>query len=329
MNLSMNKMNGFSLEHSILAALIYADIFDVPLTAEETWRNLFSPQKKDFSFFDIFDALEHASVLSRRVESRGGFYFLKGREEIVRVRLDRYGIAKQKYDRAQKIISLLAGLPYVRLICVCNTLGWSNARDESDIDIFIVARHGHIWLTRALCAGLMQIIGLRPQKHHTKDTICLSFFVSDVALDVSSLFLPESDGMKDIYFLYWLLYCVPLYDSGGVYEKFWETNKRHILSALPYATQYDTNEYRRVKISWARKVGKNILEWCGGVCGVFLERVARWVQLRVLPQDLRVVVNKDTRVIMNDAVMKFHPHDRREEIRSRFYEKFQDIQAAE
>lgn len=322
-------MQPLSLEHAILAALAFSDLFDFPLTAEEIWRNIFFPAKRDISFFDVIDALENNPRLRECTEFQGGFYFLKGKMENVRLRLDRYVIAERKYRVAKKVVRILACLPFVRMISVCNTLGWSNARDESDIDFFIVAAREHLWVTRMLCTGLMQIYGVRPKKNTMKDTICLSFFVSDDALDVFSLFLEEKDGVPDIYFHYWIPYCVPMYDSSGVYECFWKANEKTVLSTLPYASWYDTNDRRRVRVFWVQRLLKRCAELCVESFGNILERMARKFQMRILPKGLRDIVNIDTRVVMNDKVLKFHQEDRREEIRERFIKKLEELGVAE
>ena len=318
-------MKTLSLEYAILAVLAFSDLFDFPLTAEEIWRNLFFPARRDVSFFDVLDLLENNPEIRARAEFYRGFYFLKGKRENVNLRLDRYVIAEQKYTYAKKIIRMLGSLPFVRMVCVCNSLGWSNARDESDIDFFIIAESGHLWTARLLCTGLMQCIGARPQKHHIKDTVCLSFFASDDALDLSSLFLEEKDSLPDIYFLYWIPHCVPIYDSGGVYERFWRANEEKVLFALPFAACYDTNERRRVRIFGVRMMMKNFFEICVRIFGNIAEYVARWIQIHILPQNLREIVNTDTRVVMNDRVLKFHQEDRREEIRERFVEKLKEL----
>ncbi|MBI2645261.1 hypothetical protein HYW94_03770 [Candidatus Uhrbacteria bacterium] len=318
-------MDSLSLKHSILSALAFGDLFDLPLTPEEIRRNLFFSKQRDVSTYDVLDMLENNSDVRARVESYGGLYFFKGRRDIISIRLDRYAIAQRKYRRAKKIARVLAGVPFVRLICACNTLGWSNARDESDIDFFIIAEHGHLWLVRMLCTGLMQIFGLRPTKQRMKDAICLSFFIADDGLDVSRLFLSESRGMPDIYFFYWLLYCVPLYESDGMYETFWKANEMRVLSVLPCASPYDTNDYRRIQISYSRRAIKKFFERCIGFLGDVPNRMARWIQLRVLPQDLRAILNTDTCVVMNDSVLKFHQEDRREEIRERFMRRLEEF----
>ncbi len=314
-------MQSLFIEHAILAALAFSDLFDFPLTAEEIWRNLFFPAKRDISFFDIIDALENNLLLRECVESHGGFYFLKGRKDIIQLRLDRYSIAERKYKRAKKVVRVLASLPFVQMIAVCNTLGWSNARDESDIDFFIVAAREHLWIARLLCAGLMHVYGVRPQKNQMKDTVCLSFFASDDALDLSSLFLGEKNEMPDVYFHYWIPYCVPIYDSGGVYDRFWKANEHTVLSALPCASWYDTNDRRRVWVSGLQMFFKKFFETWLRLFGNMPERMARKFQMRMLPKNLKEIVNIDTRVVMNDRFLKFHQEDRREEIRERFIKK--------
>lgn len=317
-------MHQLSLHHSILAVLAYADLFDTPLTVEEIWRNLFFPAQKNISFFDVMDALD-SDNLRLRVDSRGGCYFLKGRQACVDLRLQRYTIAERKYRKAKKVARILAVLPFVRMVCACNTLGWNNARDESDIDFFIIAQHSHLWLARLLCAGLMQLCGLRPRKERMRDAVCLSFFASDGALDFFPLFLKERDSVPDVYFLYWIPHCVPIYDSSDRYEYFWRANRKTVLSALPYACSYDTNVRRRVRIWGIQKAVKIFFEWCICVFGSLPERMARALQMRALPRYLSEIVNKDTRVVMSDRIMKFHPNDRREEIRTRFIEKLKEL----
>lgn len=49
------------------------------------------------------------------------------------------------------------------------------------------------------------------------------------------------------------------------------------------------------------------------------ERLAKFVQLRRLPARLRALMNADSRVVVNDDMLKFHENDRRAEYRDRWH----------
>jgi hypothetical protein len=53
------------------------------------------------------------------------------------------------------------------------------------------------------------------------------------------------------------------------------------------------------------------------------EKALRRLQFALLPDNLKNIVNKDTRVIMQSNILKFHDSDRREEYRDKFKSKAQ------
>lgn len=50
----------------------------------------------------------------------------------------------------------------------------------------------------------------------------------------------------------------------------------------------------------------------------FCERLAKEIQLRRLPARILDMMNKDSRVVVTDSVLKFHDNDRRAEYRDRW-----------
>ena len=51
---------------------------------------------------------------------------------------------------------------------------------------------------------------------------------------------------------------------------------------------------------------------------MFLETLARRIQERRLPKQIAELANKDSRVVLNEFMLKFHENDRREEFRRQF-----------
>jgi hypothetical protein len=52
-----------------------------------------------------------------------------------------------------------------------------------------------------------------------------------------------------------------------------------------------------------------------------LDRVLKKLQLKILPSSLKENLNKDTRVVMNDWVLKMYAKDRREIYRKRYSDR--------
>src|SRR5215207_9589054 len=132
-----------NLLHSVLQTLVYADIFDYPLTAQEVYRYLTSGGAS---------AEEVAGVLSNKTFfTRVGDYFtLHGREKIVETRKRRATIAAQLWPKAVRYGRIIARLPFVRMITVTGSLAMNNTQEEQDIDYMIVTAPGHLWTCRAL-----------------------------------------------------------------------------------------------------------------------------------------------------------------------------------
>ena len=224
--LSVNLWNGQKT-----SALAFFGIFKTPITSIEAWRWHHCPDGQSVRFTEILGCLDG------RCRSRYGLFRLpksgpgnRGAEPEIELRWRRYRLAEGKFRRAVRFARLARLLPSVRLVAVGNSLAWSSAEGDSDIDMFVVAAPGTVWLTRFVLGSALALTGLRPTPTVQKDRICLSFLVSQDSLDLSGL----RTGKDDVYLTYWLAGLVPLYDAGGVMSGLWAANWR-LRSALPSA----------------------------------------------------------------------------------------------
>jgi hypothetical protein len=94
-----------------------------------------------------------------------------------------------------------------------------------------------------------------------------------------------------------------------------------VAKALPHSSSYLTNPVRVVRNTWLSLGIKKFLEFLFG-CSAW-EKALRRLQFALLPDNLKNIVNKDTRVIMQSNILKFHDSDRREEYRDKFKSKAQ------
>ena len=160
-----------TLKESIIQTVTYFDLFDFPLTTSELHAWLYD---NEASFMSLYEWLRNTK--DKGVVCTQGLWHLPDREEIVKVRKRRYRYAEYKYVQAIKHIKKLSHCKDVLFIGVCNTLGYSNAEKDSDIDLFIICKPKRVWRARLYTVGLMSVLGKRPKKDRQRDTACLSFF---------------------------------------------------------------------------------------------------------------------------------------------------------
>lgn len=318
-----------SLEKAIIATICYFDVSDYPLTLVEIWKWLLDgyepramsfelikksaePQAHNPKLTDVQKALDDSQYLKTKIETKNGFYFLKGRKDSVEQRKKRYNIAEQKFKKAIKVIRLLRYLPFVKMIAICNTLAYSNSQPEADIDLFIITTKQHIWQARFWVTGFLKIFGLRPSPQKTQDTFCASFFIDQDNLNLKKLAIEN-----DVYLYYWITQVYPVYDEG-VYQQFIGAN-RWIKDKLVNSQAIRPSYRRRLD-----QVGglKNIFEAFGRL---FPESIFKNYQLKIMPAKLREMANKDSRVVIQDYLLKFHDIDRREEFRNLFDQRLTEI----
>ncbi|MFH1192130.1 MAG: hypothetical protein V1655_01515 [bacterium] len=319
---------------AIISTLCYFNIFDYPLTKFEIWKFLFQKNSGGDNNVSLFQIEQMLKKLKEKniAKEKNGFYYLNADEkhpDIIRTRIKRNRIAEQKYKKALRIIKILRCIPTIKMIAVCNTLSYNNAKESSDIDLFIITKEKNIWLSRLLAVSILKILNLRPKPNNSSDKICASFFVSENNSDLEKIqitppFHKGEDGgfyIKnnplpfDIYLIYWIATLVPIYNKEKTYEKFMDKNL-WIKKYLPNADLYLTSPEKNL-------TSKKSLLYFIFYFSIFIipEKLAKKIQLIVMPKNLRQMSNKDTKVILNNSMLKFHDKDRREE----YYNKWAEI----
>ena len=270
-----------------------------------------SARLRALAFYDALDyaptvpelalASEPGDIVSPMKLTRGRLTF-EGRESLVSEHEAREAFFPRKIRRARQVTRFLARLSGVRFVAIGNTTALAHARDEGDLDFFIITRAGTIAQTRGWSTLRYKIAGARPgSRASDRDAVCLSYFVDDAALDLSSHLL-EGD---DPYFRFWFLSLLPLYDDG-VSLDLWRANGA-ILSQHPHARPWIVSDALRVERPMIRFP---MLPW--------FEPAARWLHGYLISHVLKSMMNTDTRVIVNEHVLKFHADDGRAMYRDRY-----------
>jgi hypothetical protein len=232
-----------------------------------------------------------------------GRVIFEGEEAMVAEHEARRLFLPRKLHKARRVTRWLARLSGIRFVALCNTTALGHARDEGDLDFFIVTRSGSVWQSRLLATLPFKLFGGRPKPGASeRDAICLSYFVDENALDLSSHMLEGEDP----YFRHWFLSLLPLFDDG-VSADLWKANYA-ILSRHPHAIMWIPNRDIAIESPVMRIP-----------CFRWLERITKWIQHKTFGARIKQEMNKDTRVIVSDHILKFHVDDGRARFREAYH----------
>lgn len=309
------------LQKSILSTIVYYDTLDYPLTSFEVFKYLVNPlHVASFYYFgaetsqcdgfslevnklskinlvNIRKSLE-SKELKQFIDGKNGFYFLHGKEYIVRTRINHQKIADQKWKKAKHIIGWLQIVPYLRMVALSGSLALNNTRSESDIDVLVVVKSGRIWLTRFFITSLLQMMKKRRHKYFTKDRICLNHYITDKSLEIK---------FKSLYNAQTYAHMIPTVQiERGIYDKFQASN-RWVKDYLVFWPDINTMHFKALKPNYFFTTIAKIFELClNNSFGNFLEKFSGLLQKRLIEKD-PLTFKKGGRITIDNTQLEFHP----------------------
>ena len=307
-----------SLHRIILETVAYYDVFDYPLTEFEVWKLLLMSDGEgmsapDISFRMVEETLE-GSYLRKRLGRARGFVFLRGRERLIALRLERQRIADRNIRGARRIASILRFFPFVRMVGLTGSLSMKNADRGSDWDFFIVLRSGYIWTGRATVTALLHLFGLRRHGNHIAHRACLNFWVTTRSLEIR---------LKDLFSSSEYFFIIPLFGEA-VFRTFQQSNvwirwfRPHFrVTRLPHVALLPDTSLAR----FSRMVGEILL------AGLGLESVLRRVQKRKIAANPKTNTSEGI-IEATDEALVFLPHPRGPKIFESFRHRMSDIETA-
>ena len=316
-----NQAGSFKpLDRAIIKTLAFFDIFDYPLTLTEIYKWLYQPDQH-YQWSDIFRALTMGN-LGGQVEDQFGFYYLAGRSAIVRTRLDRYQVAEKKFQIALRTVRWLRWLSALKMIAICNNVGYNNGTAKSDIDFFMVVSKGRLWWARLMITLITTLLGVRRHGVKIVDRVCLSFYTAANHLNLDDISLKPVDP----YLVYWFATLAPIYDRTNTYYDFMNAN-HWLNSYLPNFYPTILTDRRRVVDHWFnlwyQKLDRIFLE---SFLGSLAERLAKLVESwRVKSYFGEVRGQANTNVVISSDMLKFHKIDRRSQYREVWQSKLNDL----
>jgi len=192
------------ISKNILATIAYYDVFSYPLTIFEIWKYLMRSDYFEEGYSGGTDLSQIAKELKqepliRFIEEDNGFYFLKGRKELVAERIKNSKISFLKLKRLRFAIKILRFVPFVKMIGVTGRLAMKNAQNKSDWDVFIVLKKNRIWIGRTIVTLVAHLIGKRRHGKKIQNRICLNYFATEEGLEIP---IKDLYSANEYFFLY-------------------------------------------------------------------------------------------------------------------------------
>ncbi|MCL5003881.1 MAG: hypothetical protein M1352_01265 [Patescibacteria group bacterium] len=203
-------------ETEILKTVLYFDIFDYPLSLAEIARFLHA--KIPVPFVEVEVSLRNL-VNRDELEGFGGYYFIKGRRDLVDKRQRRRLISEKKVRSVAAYLNIIFRLPWIKMVALTGAVAMFNSEESGDVDVLIVTARNRLWLSRMIIFLFLEFVGRKrnDKKRPSSRSICIN-----VWCDENNLAVPKEE--HDLVLAHEVAQVRVLYNRGKTYERFLEAN---------------------------------------------------------------------------------------------------------
>jgi hypothetical protein len=232
------------LQSAILKTLFYFDIFHYPLTTEELEKCCLSenPVKTEFK------AALNYLVEKKYIGQKNGYYMASPDENILLQRLEGNKRAEQMMKKSFFYSKLISRFPFVEAVFISGSLAKGCVDKKGDVDYFVIARPGRLWVCRTLLMLFKKIFLFNSRKY-----FCINYFI-----DSDHLTIPD----QNLFTATEIAFLKPVYNPA-VCKRFLEQNK-WVRVYYPSMPDPDTAEIIQVNRSFFRMFFEWILKGQAG-----------------------------------------------------------------
>lgn len=169
------ETNMEGLKKEVIKALLYFDIFSFPLRPEEVHR--FCGVKSEQ---EEVKAILNVLTEERRAWEFQGYFMAQPREEWVAKRQENFETSSAMMKSARRNARLISRFPFVRTVAISGSLSKYSADEHADIDYFIIACSGRLWICRSLLHLFKKLTFLFGKQHD----FCMNYFLDEEELEL-------------------------------------------------------------------------------------------------------------------------------------------------
>lgn len=161
-------------ELAFLRSVTYASLFDYPLTLAQLHASLVEVRADAPS---VASWWRDSEFLQASVEYREGLYFPAGRGDLLQTRTRREALSRDLLEREHRVLSLVARMPFVRMVALSGSLAHLNAERSADLDLFVITAPGRVWSVTLSVLVISRLLGWRKR-------MCLNYVISERAMAI-------------------------------------------------------------------------------------------------------------------------------------------------
>jgi hypothetical protein len=292
-------------EQAFLQSVIYASLFDYPVTLAQLREGLIGEAADELSLARWYDTSE---MLQANIEYADGHFFPRGRRDLLETRRQREAVSRALLHEWTGPLSLIRSIPFVRMVALSGSLAHLNGDTDADLDLFVITRPGRVWTVAVSTLVLARVLGWRKR-------LCLNYVVSERALMVSP---------ADLFSANQIVHLQPLCGEG-VYHQFLDANRfveRFYPNFGPKAT--DAREHATEGRKHGDDERRTFLETLlDRTIGPLYERVCRTIYISHLKRRAASWRSRD-QVRLERECLKLHTSSHRREVMERFERAVED-----
>lgn len=301
---------GPAQEQAFLQSVVYASLFDYPLTLAQLKEGLIGELADEQDLARWYGA---SSRLQRLIEVVDSYYVLRGRRDLVDVRRAREGVSRTLLAATRRPLALVAYMPFVRMAALSGSLAHLNAEDNADLDLFVITAPGRVWSVTLTTLVIARLLGWRRR-------LCLNYVVSERALMVSP---------ADLFSANQILHLRPV-SGAATYRRFVEAN-RFVARFYPNFVARSPGDRGPQPVLaggpwWTvmKRVLERTLDW---TLAPLYERSCRAIYRAHLRRRAHTWRSRD-HVRLEDECLKLHTTSHRREVLDRFERALEAADAA-
>ncbi len=161
-------------ELAFLRSVTYAALFDYPLTLAQLHASLVEVRAEAPV---VASWWRDSELLQATVEHRDGLYFPAGRAELVPTRTRREALSRDLLEREHRVLSLVARMPFARMVALSGSLAHLNGERSADLDLFVITAPGRVWSVTLSVLVISRLLGWRKR-------MCLNYVISERAMAI-------------------------------------------------------------------------------------------------------------------------------------------------
>jgi hypothetical protein len=282
-------------EGAFLQSLVYAALFDYPLTPAQLRDSLLGHVADEAALFRWYNG---SAYLKASVDFAEGCFFLRGREDMLKTRAAREASSRAMLREMTGPLNLVTRMPFVRLVALSGSLAHLNASDDADLDLFIITSPGRVWTVTVATLLLARLRGWRTR-------LCLNYVISERALWVAP---------ADLFSANQIVHLQPIVGDDA-YRRFLDAN--HFVERF-YPNFLPRPVTRQRPSSWLTEAALNLTG------GPIVERLCRWLYRAHLRRRAHTWKSRD-QVRLDPECLKLHTSSHRRDVMRRFEQALDDV----